>query len=135
MMKSTPIEQNALYRLLFICYSITDEKEVDAVWESNEEFCHIIVDADMFNHHLPNLVINAVDRFYHQKIQRKHKVPRTPPVHYSKLSDKQQLITSAVNPIAMEEDSPFGIGNNQQVEVEIHNNPTNEDTDIPISWL
>ena len=49
-------------------WNILGEKKVSAVWKPNEDFCHIIVDDGMFDHHLPDYVTNAVDRLFNQHV-------------------------------------------------------------------
>jgi len=43
------------------------------VWKPNEDFCHIIVDNGMFDHHLPDSVVSAIDRFCNQYTSGKGK--------------------------------------------------------------
>ena len=56
-------------------WNIIGEKEVCAVWKSNEEFCHIIVDTGIFEHHLPDSVLGAVERLYQHQISGREKLP------------------------------------------------------------
>jgi len=58
-------------------WNIFGEKEIDAVWKPNEDFCHIIVDSGMFNHHLPDSVLNAINNLNDQHITGKHKASET----------------------------------------------------------
>ena len=34
------------------------------MWKGNEEFCHVIVDTGIFEHHLPDSVLGAVEHLY-----------------------------------------------------------------------
>jgi len=63
----------------FRFWNIFGEKEICAVWKPNEEFCHIIVDNGMLDHHLPDSVLNAVNRLYNQHISGKDKLPEVKP--------------------------------------------------------
>jgi len=54
-------------------WNIIGEREIDAVWKPNEDFCHIVVDTGMFDHHVPDSVVNAVDRLYNQYTSGKGK--------------------------------------------------------------
>ena len=56
-------------------WNIFGEKEVCAVWKCNEEFCHIIVDTGIFDHHLPDSVLGAVERLYQHQISGREKLP------------------------------------------------------------
>ena len=56
-------------------WNIIGEKEVCAVWKPNEEFCHIVVDTGIFDHHMPDSVQGAVERLYQHQIQGKEKLP------------------------------------------------------------
>ena len=49
-------------------WNIFGEREIDAVWKPNEDFCHIIVDDGMFDHHLPDSVVSVINRLYNQHI-------------------------------------------------------------------
>ena len=40
-----------------------------------EEFCHIIVDTGIFEHHLPDSVLGAVERLYQHQISGREKLP------------------------------------------------------------
>ena len=60
-------------------WNIIGEKEVNAVWKPNEDLCHIIVDTGMFDHHLPDSVLSAVDHLYDQQITRKDEVSEKRP--------------------------------------------------------
>jgi len=60
-------------------WNIIGEKEVNAVWKPNEDFCQIIVDTGMFDHHLPDSVVSAVDHLYDQHITRKNKISEPQP--------------------------------------------------------
>jgi len=56
-------------------WNIIGEKEVCAVWRPNEEFCHIVVDTGIFDHHMPDSIQGAVERLYHHQIVGKEKLP------------------------------------------------------------
>ena len=56
-------------------WNIIGEKEVCAVWKANEEFCHIVVDTGIFEHHLPDSVLGAVERLYQHQISGREKLP------------------------------------------------------------
>ena len=45
------------------------------MWKPNEEFCHIIVDTGIFDHHLPDSVQGAVERLYQHQIVGKDRLP------------------------------------------------------------
>ena len=60
-------------------WNIFGEKEICAVWKPNEEFCHIVVDNGMLDHHLPDSVLSAVERLYNQHISGKDKLPEVKP--------------------------------------------------------
>ena len=49
------------------------------MWKPNEEFCHIIVDNGMLDHHLPDSILSAVERLYNQHISGKDKLPEVKP--------------------------------------------------------
>ena len=49
------------------------------MWKPNEEFCHIIVDTGIFDHHLPDSVQGAVERLYQHQIFGKQKLPDAEP--------------------------------------------------------
>jgi len=76
-------------------WNIIGEKEVNAVWKPNEDFCHIIVDTGMFDHHLPDSVVSAVDHLYDQHITRKDEVfEPQPSVPTESILHKPQSSTS-----------------------------------------
>ena len=45
------------------------------MWKSNDEFCHIVVDTGLFDHHMPDSVQGAVERLYHHQVHGKEKLP------------------------------------------------------------
>ena len=51
------------------------------MWKPNEDFCHIIVDTGMLDHHLPDSVLSAVERVYNQLISGKDRLPEATPTH------------------------------------------------------
>lgn len=56
-------------------WNIIGEKEVCAVWKSNEEFCHIVVDTGIFDHHMPDSVQGAIERLHYHQVHGKEKLP------------------------------------------------------------
>ena len=71
------------------------------MWKPNEDFCHIIVDDNMFDDHLPDYVTSAIDRLYNQHVTGYDKLQRRPLAHTDSSTIQKNTITGLPEEIVL----------------------------------
>lgn len=104
------------------------------MWMPNVEFCHIIVDTGIFDHHMPDSVQGAIERLYQHQIIDKQTTDMKPddkndiPVQYHCHSTEEVCISEPTHAHQLDETNNIDKGtikatdvNERTIEVTIHN--------------
>ena len=93
------------------------------MWKPNEEFCHIIVDTGIFDHHLPDSVQGAVECLYQHQIVGKDIPPDLDFKKHNIPLEQRQAVRSTPDTDSSSQKTPLKknktpeVGNTSEVDV------------------